>query len=203
MNKYVPTDAKLVPPEATLVFKGVIYDVYHWEQEQFDGTYKTFEMLKHLDVVYAFGIVDDKIVAIHQLQPGWPHERLSIPGGLADPGETPLQAAQRETLEETGYTFDNWRLVEVIQASEHTEAFIYYYVAWGPGEQQPLKEDAGERIRTDILSLESLQQAYSETHDYRLAPLVLERVKSIEELMNLPEYHGQEIEVSGIIEVSP
>lgn len=195
-TKLIPVDAKLVPAEAELKFKGVIYDVYHWEQEQFDGSYKTFEMLKHGDVVYTFGIVGDKLVAVHQLQPGWKHERLSIPGGLADPGETPLEAAKRETLEETGYTFAQWRLVEAIQAAEHTEAFVYYFVAWEPGEQEPPHGDPGEQLRPGLFSIAELQAEYNKTNDYRLAPLVLERVENIDELMALPDFHGDEVTVA-------
>jgi len=33
---------------------------------------------------------------------------LSAPGGMIEPGESPLRAAQRELLEETGYAAEEW-----------------------------------------------------------------------------------------------
>lgn len=35
-----------IPKIAKEVFSGVIYDIYHWEQRMFDGSYGTFEMLR-------------------------------------------------------------------------------------------------------------------------------------------------------------
>jgi len=49
---------------------------------------------------------DDRIVLIRQFRFGTEQVTLEIPGGIIDPGEAPLFAAQRELLEETGY---RWR----------------------------------------------------------------------------------------------
>lgn len=35
-----------LPPQAKKVFTGQIFDVYQWEQEMYDGSFETFEMLK-------------------------------------------------------------------------------------------------------------------------------------------------------------
>jgi len=51
----------------------------------------------------------ERIVVVNQFRFGVRQLSLEIPAGLVDPGETPLQAAQRELEEETGYTAREWK----------------------------------------------------------------------------------------------
>jgi ADP-ribose pyrophosphatase len=51
---------------------------------------------------------NDEVVLIRQFRHGTHSVVTEIPGGMMDQGETPLEAAQRELQEETGYTSDNW-----------------------------------------------------------------------------------------------
>ena len=46
----------------------------------------------------------DEVVMIEQYRHGSEEITLEIPGGMVDAGETPVEAAAREMLEETGYT---------------------------------------------------------------------------------------------------
>ena len=102
MRLHTPPNAKLIPKEEKCIFKGIIYDVYQWEQEVFDGSKKTFEMLKSADTVRVIAIKDGKIVIARQ-------EILNtvvficIPSGMNDRGtENELECAKKELLEETG-----------------------------------------------------------------------------------------------------
>ena len=60
MRKYIPEWAKLVPKEAKKVFSGVIYDVYQWPQEMFDGSMQTFEMLGRPDTVKILAVLSEE-----------------------------------------------------------------------------------------------------------------------------------------------
>ena len=50
------------------------------------------------------------------------------PGGHVDPGETPKQAAVRETFEESGLTVNAADLELLLQRTKHDFGVIYYYI---------------------------------------------------------------------------
>lgn len=51
------------------------------------------------------------VVLVRQHRFGTQQDSLEIPGGLIDAGESPLEAAKRELLEETGYSAQEWEYV--------------------------------------------------------------------------------------------
>ena len=50
---------KIIPDEAEKVFNGVLFDVYQWQQEMYDGSYATFERLRRADTAAVICITDD------------------------------------------------------------------------------------------------------------------------------------------------
>jgi len=50
------------------------------------------------------------------------------PGGHIDPGESPKQAAVRETYEESGLTVKAGDLELLIQRTKHDFGMVYYYI---------------------------------------------------------------------------
>ena len=63
-----------------------------------------FYALKLADYVTVFAVTPkDEILLISQLRPAIEKRCLELPSGHVDKGETPLSAAHRELLEETGY----------------------------------------------------------------------------------------------------
>lgn len=54
---------------------------------------------------------DQRVLMVRQFRVGSRTDSLETPGGLIDPGEDPITAAQRELLEETGYRGENPRMI--------------------------------------------------------------------------------------------
>lgn len=54
---------------------------------------------------------DQRVLIVRQYRPAVERHTLELPSGLVDSGETALQAARRELLEETGYEGGNWEVL--------------------------------------------------------------------------------------------
>jgi ADP-ribose pyrophosphatase len=71
--------------------------------------HKVFSMIACPDWVNVMCLTaDDRLVLVRQFRPGAEAITLEIPGGVVDPGESPLEAARRELAEETGYEARRW-----------------------------------------------------------------------------------------------
>lgn len=136
-----------IPPNAKKVFDGIIFDVYQWEQEMFDGTTSTFEMLKRPNTIEVIATMGDKILLSKQSQPN-KSDFYSLFGGRAEEGEEPLVTAKRELLEESGLKSDEWELLKTYTPTHKIDWNIYMYVARNCTETSKQKLDAGEKIET-------------------------------------------------------
>ena len=55
-----------IPNKAKKVFEGVIFDIYQWQQEMYDGSTATFEMLDRDNTIQVIATMDDKIILINE-----------------------------------------------------------------------------------------------------------------------------------------
>jgi ADP-ribose pyrophosphatase len=88
------------------------------------------------------------------------HQYLwELPAGRLDAGETPLQAARRELVEETGYRAKTWQKLAVFYASPGFLAekmTIYLATKLTAGQKKPMED---ERIETRWFTSKELDKA--------------------------------------------
>lgn len=148
------TRKPLLPKGAKRVFRGKIFTIYQWPQRMYDGTRETFEMLTRPDTVEVIAVVGNRIVLQFQRQPHRPEGFLSLPGGRVDPGETPLAAAKRELLEETGYASRDWCVWKRLQPAFKIVWTDHFFIARDCRRIAEPHLDAGEKIKLTLIALD-------------------------------------------------
>jgi 8-oxo-dGTP pyrophosphatase MutT (NUDIX family) len=152
-----PKSKQPIPENAKRVFKGVIFDVYQWEQKMYDGTRTMFEKLKRPDTVVIFPVLDDgRIILAEQEQPGRSEPFLGTLGGRVDEGEDILEAARRELLEESGYEAGEFILLDAQHPVNKIDWVIYTFIAKGLKKVAEMNLDSGEKIKLLPVSFNEL-----------------------------------------------
>jgi ADP-ribose pyrophosphatase len=92
---------------------------------------------------------------------------LEIPAGKLDvDGESPLQAAQRELIEEIGYQADRWKELFVFATSPgFSDERIWLYLAEGLSQAPEAEPDEDERIEVVPWPLDDLDGAIAQCAD--------------------------------------
>lgn len=80
--------------------------------------------------------------------------------GIVDPGESSLDAAKRELMEEAGYGEGRWRYLGSVQANPAIQDNLcHHWLAEDVVAVQEPAPDAGEAIRVHVMSLPEIKEA--------------------------------------------
>ena len=136
------------------VFDGDLLHVYQDHARLPDGKVKIREYIAHPGAVVIIPLLDNgELVLERQFRYPLHRDFYELPAGKIDSGEDPLVCAQRELLEETGYTAKSWRYLATLHPciGYSNEKLIYYLAQELTFEGASL--DDGEHLEVFTLTL--------------------------------------------------
>jgi ADP-ribose pyrophosphatase len=142
-------------PDPELLLETSRFRVVRHIQRLADGTNHSRETVVHPGAVVILPLLpNDRLCLIRNYRIAVDEELIELPAGTINAGEDPLETARRELAEETGYRADEFqRLYEFWISPGILSERMHLYLATGlqPG---PAALEAGEQIRTQIVSWE-------------------------------------------------
>jgi ADP-ribose pyrophosphatase len=140
------------------VFRGKIVSLRVDDVELPNGERSKREVVEHADSVAIVPVLEDgRIVLIRQFRLPAEGVLLEIPAGVADPGESPVESAQRELSEEIGYEAGRLEpLFSMYLAPGYSSELIHLFVATelAPARSTP---DADEFIELAIMNADEVR----------------------------------------------
>ena len=117
-----------------------------------------YYVLEYPDFINVIAITTDgRIIMEQQWRQAVGEVSLEIPAGVVEKGESPLQAAQRELAEETGFTGSTWEQLLVTTPNSSTATnHCYTFVARGVEQTTTQHLDATEDLRYFYVSEDEL-----------------------------------------------
>lgn len=102
---------------------------------------------------------DGKFVMVKQYRHGLGIVSTELCAGVAEQGESPLEAAKRELLEETGFGGGEWELNMVLSANPGSQNNLSYsFIARGVKKISGQHLDETEDVKVEILSRDEVYQ---------------------------------------------
>jgi 8-oxo-dGTP pyrophosphatase MutT (NUDIX family) len=120
---------------------------------------KNFSILQCPDWVQTLAVTpDEKAVLVRQYRQGTREISLELPGGVIEPGQTPLEAGRRELMEETGYAAEAFHQLAAFRPNPAIQTnTAYAFVADNAVLSGPTNFDPNEDLDLVLAPLEELR----------------------------------------------
>ena len=142
-------------------------------------------VLESVDWVNIVAVTNEGLsVMVRQYRFGIGDCTLETAGGMVDPGESPLEAAQRELVEETGYGGGEWRSLGSVEPNPAFHPHLcHHFLAENVTEIAPQNVGPGEEISVELCTLDQMKnEMRAGTLKHVLALSALSRVFPLWEL---------------------
>lgn len=118
-----------------------------------------YYVLEYPDWINVIAITaDGDFLFVQQYRHGLGQTCLEIVAGVMEEGEEPLEAAQRELLEETGYAGGTWeKTMEISSNTSSTNNMTHCYIAKGVEKVGQQHLDRTEDIRVKLFSADEVR----------------------------------------------
>ncbi|HEY0067862.1 MAG TPA: NUDIX hydrolase [Flavisolibacter sp.] len=123
-----------------------------------------FYVNEYPEWVNAFCLTEDnKVVMVRQYRHGIHSIQTELPGGVAEPNETPEEACRREVKEETGYEFDTFEYLGKISANPSTtNNYTHMFLARNGRKVSEQNLDDSEEVEVLHLTIPEIKQLIRE-----------------------------------------
>jgi ADP-ribose pyrophosphatase len=127
-------------------------------------TVPAFYVTEYPEWVNVFGLTTDgKVVLVKQYRHGIERIDLELPGGVAEEGETPEEAARREMKEETGYEFESFTYLGKVCANPSTtNNYTHLFLATGGEQKAEQSLDETEEVEVHFATIEEVKSLVRE-----------------------------------------